>query len=153
MPLVPIQENIPTLVYNCAHLPAICKNVNKVVAAGGSIDEFRYDTYMHPLSTSKDPKRNRKDTRRSRVCPTKAWNARAEPINQALVAVFAAPKADQPDFKIDDGLGVPYPVLMAEYGDVWTQAMAKDNRLYLKSEPDSYLDVRMGTNMCLKIIR
>lgn len=74
----PVQTNpngVPTLVYNCAKLPAICKNVNNRNPINGGGDSSP-GTLILPagvdhIELNSDPDESRHSTRNGQACPSR----------------------------------------------------------------------------------
>lgn len=142
MIIVHIPANPITLVYNCANVPALCANVAQYTASGGTITTFHYDTYTEKSNKIYDGK-DRRQARRDLVCPSKTWKYTVRVTDQGprSASSLRCPEKNQPNFKISSDRGIiSYPPLLAAQGDVWRSPMGRDNRLYLKSVPDSYRD-------------
>ena len=92
---------MPTMVYNCAYMPSICKNIKNYLGSlpvAGQEHTFHYDRDPQHANSRK----KRKDTRRDAVCPDNWIRDRC-------------PESDQPDWTgyINDGTKFgPYKALL-----------------------------------------
>ncbi|KAK3896685.1 hypothetical protein C8A05DRAFT_20393 [Staphylotrichum tortipilum] len=98
---------MPTMVYNCAYMPSICKNIKKYLGSlpvAGQEHTFHYDRAPQHANSRK----KRKDTRRDAVCPDNWIKGRC-------------PELYQPDWTgyINDGTKFgPYKALLLRK-EVW----------------------------------
>ncbi len=96
----------PTLVYNCAHVPALCNNVRNYLGSQTTA-RLHFDRYR-PQAPTGQLLRSRKDERRGQSCPTNwidthgcpelnqpQWKSTENPFLQD--AILWRNKADVPD--------------------------------------------------------
>lgn len=92
----------PKLVYNCALVPALCKNARNYL--GGTTGQFHYDAFRTPAKRDGAGKKkpSRVDARRGQACPS-SW-----------IEFHKCPEDDQPDWTWQSASGQMQPFVKAE---------------------------------------